>query len=152
MIISPEAILEQDPSTFSQREAVENAWADAMRTLRGALEDSSVLDVGVLVGAPGSGKSTWAKNKDADRVVLFDAVWSNVGRRAAVARRIRRAGKNAVCVWFRTPLRISIERNSRRPAWRRVPEAVLKRSAMQIKNSPPTKAEGWDAILTVRRA
>ena len=150
MIVSPEALLPQEQGRFQQRDLVSEAWADSMRAFREALASPEILDAGILVGHPGSGKSTWARAHDSPQIVLFDAVWANRGRRAATANRIRAESKSAVAVWVRTPLDLALERNAARPAWRRVPEPVLRKAWADLLKSPPTLAEGWHRVLVVR--
>lgn len=147
MIVSPERLLR--PHGFTDRERVAEAWADSMRAFREGLADPSILDVGIMVGIPGSGKSTWVEANDTDSVMLFDAVWANRGRRVAVAKRIRAAGKNAIAVVVKTPISVAMVRNASRPAWRRVPEGVIRKAARDLRVEPPTMAEGWSGMITV---
>lgn len=149
MIVSPERLLEPVLGRFQDRAAVSEAWASSMRAFREALRDPKVIDAGILVGCPGSGKSTWARAHDDPRLVLFDAVWANRKRRAATAARIRQAGKIAVAVWVKTPLEVAMARNASRPAWRRVPEPVILAAARDLKRDPPTQAEGWNRVIVV---
>jgi predicted kinase len=149
VIVSPEALLESTGGRFDDREAVGKAWADAMRQFRDALADPSILDVGVLVGIPGSGKSTWCAAHDDPRIVLFDAVWSSRGRRVSLCDRIRRARKNAIAVSIRCALAVAKERNAARPPDRRVPESVINAACLALRRDPPTRAEGWDRVILV---
>lgn len=154
MIVSPEALLDPVEGRFDDRAAVSEAWANATRQFRDALADPQVLDAGIMIGWPGSGKSTWAAAHDDTRIVLFDAVWADRARRIAIANRIRRARKNAVAVWVRTPLPIALDRNAARPAWRRVPEAVVREYAIALLRDSPTRTEGtrsivWDRVIVV---
>jgi predicted kinase len=150
MIVSPEALLEPVDGRFDDRAAVAAAWADSMRAFREGLKDPKVLDAGVLVGWPGSGKSTWAAAHDDERILLFDAVWSHRGRRTAIAKRIREARKNPVARWVRTSLSLALQRNADRPDWRRVPEAVVLQAARDLRATPPSREEGWYRVLEVR--
>jgi predicted kinase len=148
IVISPEALREQGPGR--PEEDVGEAWAEAHRALRGALADEQVERVLVMVGIPGAGKSTWLASRPHDpSTVAFDAVFADRKRRAAIARRIRGAGKDAIAVWLRTPLHVCLERNATRPAWRMVPEAFLRRVDVQLRLAPPTPLEGWSRVLTV---
>lgn len=149
MIISPEAIVGQ---AIRSPDAVRAAWREAMRAFREQLDDPDVLDVAVMIGIPGSGKSTWAQRHDVPRSVIFDAVWSRAGRRVALASRIRRAGKTAIAVWVKTPIGLCMQRQAERPAWRRVPEATIRRNALDLKRQPPTWHEGWHHMIVVRGA
>lgn len=148
MIIAPESMIA--PEVFTERSAISDAWAESMRRFRDALASEVVLDAGVLVGVPGSGKSTWCSEHDDPRIVLFDAVFSDPGRRRSMAGKIRRARKNSVAIWIRTPLSEAMERNAKRPAWRRVPESAIVRASEKIRKNPPSLAEGWHRVIVVR--
>lgn len=147
MIIAPESLLTRE--TFSNPDAIGDAWAEASRRLRDALADPEILDVGLLVGLPGAGKSTWCAENDDPRIVLFDAVSSEPGRRRAMASKIRRARKNPVAVWLKTPLSVAMRRNAQRLPWRRVPESAILRAAQRLRQTPPTRAEGWARVISV---
>ena len=105
MILAPDDLLPQGPSRWTPG-AVGEAWSTCRRALKVALLDPEVLTVGILVGIPGSGKTAWARTHQEPGLVLFDACWAQAGRRAAVARQIRRAGRHAVAIWIRTPLQV----------------------------------------------
>lgn len=148
MIIRPESLLPQD-ATPRTKEMVGEAWATARRAFRAALADPATHTAVVMVGYPGSGKTHWSDRHDSDSVVVFDAVWSHAGRRAAIARQIRAAGKMAVAVWVRTPLQDALARNAARPAWRRVPEDFCRRAAVALHAHPPHRREGWHEVRIV---
>ena len=148
VVIRPDDLLPQGPGRWT-RETVGQAWAEAHRRLRAALADPAVLEVVVLIGVPGAGKTTWSSGQDRPRAVAFDAVFADPRRRAAIARRIVAAGKVATAVYVRTPLGECLRWNADRPAWRRVPEAFMRRVARQLLQWPPRRAEGWTRIETV---
>ena len=148
MIVRPEALLEQGPGRWT-KERVAGAWAEASRRFRSALADPSIVHAGAMIGIPGAGKTTWSDRHDRDGLVLFDAVWADPRRRAALARRIRMAGKVPIAVWVRTPLPLAIQRNAARPDWRRVPESFVRRAAASLLACPPTIREGWQQITMV---
>lgn len=146
--ISPEALRVQGPERTNAD--VGEAWAEAHRMLRAALARPEIERLIVMVGIPGAGKSTWLKYQPHDPgVIAFDAVFADRNRRIAMARRGHEAGKAAWCVWLTTDLATCIERNDRRPAWRRVPEPFLRRCEAQLRLAPPTTLEGWDRVLTL---
>lgn len=144
-VIRPDDLLPQGPGRWT-RENVANAWAEAHRQLRAALADPEVHEVVCMVGVPGSGKSSHCSRLDLPGVVVFDGVFAEPPRRAAMARRIKAAGKRARAVWVRTPLDLALERNELRPFWRRVPEVFCRHAAYMLDRYPPTTAEGWDAV------
>jgi predicted kinase len=148
MILRPESLLPQGP-TPRTREMVADAWATCRRALKAALVDPAVHTVVVMVGTPGSGKTTWSDAHDAEGVVVFDAVWAHPGRRAAMARQIRAASRRAVAVWVRTPLPEALARNAARPVWRRVPQSFCLRAAAALHAQPPHVREGWNEVQVV---
>jgi predicted kinase len=148
MLLAPDDLLPPGPARWT-RETVSAAWQTCRRQLREALAHPAVERVLVLVGVPGSGKSTWARDHEQPDVVVFDACWAEPGRRAALAAQIRAAGKVPIAVWVRTPLEVCRERNALRPPDRRVPDVALLRAAVALRHAPPTVAEGWAAVWEV---
>lgn len=127
----------------------------------------------VLIGAPGSGKTTWARQhftrtevvssddlraQVADRAgdmrstpYAFRALYAIVEGRTALNRAVvvdatnrtpherelaceaaLRFGRRAIAVVFLTPLEVCLDRNARRPKWRRVPEDWLSETHAMI--------------------
>lgn len=147
MILCPDNLLPQGLDRWNSI-LVGEAFAACHRRIRDeVLLDSNIHTVGIVMGAPGAGKSTFADSIDAPEVVLMDAVWNSASRRIGMAKRIREAGKRALCIWVRTALATCRARNASRPSWRRVPEEALLRSWKEIEQFPPlTHAEGWDHV------
>lgn len=146
MILAPDDLLPQGPARWA-KEAVGEAWATCRRGLKAALLDPEILEVVILVGIPGSGKSAWTLDHDEPHRAIFDACWAEPGRRRAVAQQIRQAGKVAIAVWIRTPLDVCRERNALRPPDRRVPDVALARAWVSLSQYPPTLYEGWHRVL-----
>lgn len=146
MILDPDVLLPTGPQRWTA-EAVGQAWAECRRQLRAALQDTAIRTVAVMVGVPGSGKSAWAREHDQPGLVIFDACWTRVGHRAAMARQIRKAGRAAVAVLVRCPLDVCRDRNAQRPTGRRVPDVALTRAWLALRERPPTLAEGWSRVL-----
>lgn len=149
-VIGPDELLpEGRPPTQTE---VGEAWAQAHRDLRAALADPAIRRVFVLVGIPGSGKSTWCRAQpEMPQAVAFDAVMSQRPRRSALAMRIRATGRDAIAVVMQTPIAIAMERNAARPPARRVPETAITRAAVALRSEPPCEAEGWSDIWLVSR-
>lgn len=150
LTIAPEAMMVLPPDGRATPQVIGEAWANAHRALRSALADPEIHTCVVMVGNPGSGKSAWLRDQgELPGVVAFDAVHSERGRRAAMARRIKAAGKRPVAVLVTCPLALAIARNEGRPPERKVPEAYLRRSWVELQHWPPELAEGWSEIVVV---
>jgi predicted kinase len=101
--------------------AERNTWAwsqcfDALpKALAAALATGDKLYV--LIGAQGSGKSTWAESRRQrePNCVVFDAILVKRAEREPILRQARATGVPAVAVWFRTPLETCLARNAARP-------------------------------------
>lgn len=147
IVIAPENLL---PVGVDTSAAVGEAWKSAHRMLRGALANPTITTVMVTVGCPGSGKSTWlAEQPDLEHVAAFDAVWADVARRRAMAKRIADAGREGLAVCVHTPIDTCIARNAARPPARRVPEAFLRRAWADLQRFPVDVAEGWADVWHV---
>ncbi len=146
MLLAPDDLLPPGPERWT-RATVSEAWQACRRALRAALLDPANRQFVCLVGVPGSGKSTWARDHEQPGLVVFDACWAEPGKRRALAQQIRAAGKVPVAVWLRTPLAVCRERNAARPPERRVPDVALLRAAVALRDQPPTVAEGWVQVL-----
>lgn len=150
-VLRPDDLLPQGEGRWT-RETVAEAFATCARALRDeVLPDPAIARVLVLIGIPGAGKTTWAAAQPDDpAAVLYDVVNADPARRAALARKIRAAGKAAIAVHVVTPVAVALERNAARPSWRRVPEQFVRRVASQLLARPPSPAEGWSAVVVVR--
>lgn len=149
-VLRPDDLLPQGEGRWT-RETVGEAFAACARALRDeVLPDPAIRAVWVLIGVPGAGKTTWVGSQPDDpAVAVYDVVNADRGRRAKLAQRIRAAGKDAVAVHVRTPLSLCLLRQEQRPVWRRVPEAFIRRTALDLRLNPPELAEGWSRIVVV---
>ena len=106
----------------------------------------------ILMGAPGSGKSTWLDRNREHGVVYFDACFDLDWKRANLTRRVWREypGCPVECVWIDTPAHICKERNAARPADRRVPEHAIDKMVRYISECPPdAEEEGFTRVVRV---
>lgn len=116
---------------------------------RELLEREDIKRAVLLVGPPGSGKSTWLEeNKEAD-TVYFDATNTQTKKRAQLILTAEKAGKPISAVVFKTPVEVCEERNSQRPPGRRVPDFVVQQMATRLDEEPPTEEEGLESVVIV---
>ncbi len=143
------------------------------------------MELIILIGIPGSGKSYYARTLDkpvisldgirqelygderilgngreTDRAmrerltalaeegkdVVLDATHVSATRRGRMIRLGRRLGYDRVVgVWFKTSMRICLERNRARP--NALPNFVLFKMQKDLNRHPPSKDEGWDELI-----
>ncbi|MGE6339264.1 AAA family ATPase [Acidovorax sp. NPDC077664] len=107
-----------------------------------------IANVYLLIGAQGSGKSTWVRCEgSAEHSVFFDAILVKRSERAEVLSRIKPHGVATVAVWLQTPLTVCLDRNSKRPVDELVSEQALRNVYASLE--PPTLSEGFQSILEV---
>ena len=146
MILDPD----EHPERYSDPS---KAFADVRRRLRDeVLTDPDVRRVHVMVGPPGSGKSTHAKRYEGayTAAVTIDGCHALAPERRRLARQIRDAGKLPIAVYMRTPLDECLRRNNRRDPPKRVSPSVVRRMARELEIRPPRKVEGWHEVIEVR--
>ena len=105
----------------------------------------------LLIGAPGAGKSTWAKGLGDENVVVFDATLNLPYKRRPLVQMAHKERIDVHFVLFLTPLHICLERNSGRREDRKIPEAIIKDMDRKIRMSPPQKLrENYQRLDVVR--
>lgn len=128
------------------------AFASVARALRDeVLPDPTITTVIVMVGAPGSGKSTEAAKLAVQHpdAVIVDACHSKPTPREGIVDRIRAAGKRAIAVRMTTALVICQARQAGRTQERKVAPLAVARAHNAIDLDPPMLAEGWTEVLEV---
>lgn len=106
-----------------------------------------VESASVLVGIPGSGKSTWA-HKQVGNHLFFDATNTTPKDRRVLVALARAAGTRTQAILFDTPLDVCVARNTQRRSDRVVPSSVL--SSMHARLIEPSLNEGFAKITIVR--
>lgn len=151
MIISPDSLRYGADGLYdSSREATNTAWDLALAQLAMALPSSGGLSL--LVGIPGSGKSTWcAKNVHPDSSgIWFDATFTKRSQREPLIQMAAAAGKEVCAYVFLTPILTCIQRNQLRSPDRRVPYHVMSSMLENLRREPVTLDEGFQRITAIR--
>jgi predicted kinase len=152
MHINPDHFLETAAGRVITPERNAWAWEQCFAVLPGALADAGGDGVlYVLVGAQGSGKSTWARARKAQEpgCVIFDAILVKRCERSPILAEAARHAVPAVAVWFRVPLETCLARNAARPADERADEQGLRNVFAAVE--PPAEAEGFARVVVQGR-
>lgn len=155
MIISPDTFRTRANGTYdSSLAATERAWDNTYTTILEALE-AKAARLTLLVGIPGSGKSTWAVTNClpqplAYTEVIVDATFSRRAERAPLIQMGVQFQVPVYAVVFMTPLLECWRRNAIRPNDRRVPFSVLTNMEENLRLNPVTLDEGFHSITAVR--
>lgn len=150
MHINPDHFLETPNGRVTTPERNAEAWVRCYEALDSALATANPSTrVFVLVGAQGSGKSTWARGKHIDEpdAIFFDAILVRRSERKPILDKARAHGIPAVAVWFRTPLDVCLARNRARPADEVADEHGIRNVFAAIER--PTILEGFEQIIAV---
>jgi len=150
MHINPDHFLETPEGRVWSDELNRRAWAASFDALERALGAATAeTQVYLMVGAQGSGKSTWARGLKArePHAVIFDAILVKKSERAPIVAAARRHGVRATAVWMRTPLDACVARNAARPADEVADEGGLRNVFAALE--PPTLDEGFHEVIEV---
>jgi predicted kinase len=153
MHINPDHFLETAEGRVTTPERNQWAWRECHAALANSLASAGTGAVlYVLVGAQGSGKSTWARERIAREsgCVIFDAILVKRSERAPLLAQAALHRVPAVAVWFRVPLQVCVDRNAARPADEVADEQGLRNVFAALE--PPTVEEGFAQILLVEHA
>jgi predicted kinase len=150
MHINPDHFLQTPEGRVMTPERNAWAWRQCFARLSSALAAATVARrIYVLVGAQGSGKSTWASEthlREPD-AVIFDAILVKRSERAPILAEARRHGVPAVAVWFKTPLAACLQRNAARPGDEVADEGGLRNVFAALE--APSEEEGFERIIVV---
>ncbi len=103
---------------------------------KGSETDRAMRDK--LIALAGAGKDA-----------VLDATHVSATRRARMIRLGRKLGYNRIVgVWFKTPMRICLERNRARP--NALPDFVLFKMNKDLNRQPPSAEEGWDELTVIQ--
>lgn len=150
MHINPDHFLQTPEGRVITPERNAWAWRQCFAVLPAALAASKIARrVYLLVGAQGSGKSTWASATCAREpdAVIFDAILVKRSERAPILAEARRQGVPSVAVWFKTPLGECLQRNAARPFDQVANESGLRNVFAALE--PPSEDEGFESVIEV---
>jgi hypothetical protein len=150
MHINPDHFLQTPEGRITTPERNVKAWEQCFEALASALAHAQPgIRLYVLIGAQGSGKSSWAEGLvEADsHAVIFDAILVKRSERAPILAAARERGVRTVAVWFRTPLETCLARNAVRP-----PDQIANESALRsvfAALEPPSLDEGFVEVCVI---
>lgn len=147
MHINPDHFLQTEAGRVTTRTRNNEAWRESYRAFYQALAVAGPeTEVYVLVGAQGSGKSTWAVQaaRDLPNAIIFDAILVTHRERCPILAAVEARGLKAIAVWFKTPLSTCLARNAARPHDEIVPEVGIRNVFAAIE--PPSLFEGFDEV------
>lgn len=147
MILSPDHLLVDLDGTYRfTRERVRAAWDAVAEKTREALRDPAVRGLVLLVGVPGSGKTTWLRSHEDPSLVYVDAVFPSRRSREPFVGLAREAGKPSLALVFTTPFETCLARNDLRHEGRRVPPEKMEQFRSELEAEPPTPDEGLTSV------
>lgn len=150
MHINPDHYLQTETGRVITPDRNNDAWRQSYRALHQALTNAAPdTQVYVLVGAQGSGKSTWAREfvRQNPRAIIFDAILVKVRERTPILAAAEALGVKTVAVWFRASLEACLTRNAGREADEVVPDQAVKNVFAAIE--PPSTFEGFEKVIDV---
>lgn len=150
MHINPDHFLQTPEGRITTPERNARAWEQCFESLPTALAQAGPEPrLYVLIGAQGSGKSTWAEAlvEREPHAVVFDAILVKRSERAPILAAARQHATHAVAVWFRTPLETCLARNAARPPDQVADECGLRNVFAALE--PPGLDEGFAEVCVV---
>ena len=151
MIISPDHYLISPSGEYVwTKENITEAWNKSFAKLHRALSSDRFHKLVLMVGVPGSGKSTWLSSNRETGAVYFDATFTRRRERKPVIKAAKKYGKSVEAVVMATPINVCIDRNRCRTSDRMVPEEILEKMSANLLGDPPTLSEGLDMVKSIR--
>ncbi|VWC77286.1 MULTISPECIES: AAA family ATPase [Burkholderia] len=151
-VINPDTFLETPDGRLWTPERSKAAWSSSFAALEDALAGHGKNPPRLLVvcGVQGAGKSYWIDRHAHAYApcICFDAALPGARHRKPVIDVARRYDAEVHAIWIDVPLDIAKERNARRPADQRVPDASIESVASLF--APPTVAEGFASVTRIQ--
>lgn len=120
-----------------------------MRLFREAMEERRFEQVIMMVGIPGSGKSSYARAADRENVVVLDSTFVEPERRWQILQMARQYNVPVMAVWMDTEWDVCVQRNAKRPEDRRVPVEVMQAMYQRLFDERPREEEGFGEVRRV---
>lgn len=149
MIIEPDQHYYENGVYVWTPDRCKTAWEQCYRRLEELLQSGDYRRLILLIGVPGSGKSTWAGRHDTADVILFDGVFAQPVRRKEALAMAARYGVQVEAICLDTDLAECLLRNSRRSPDRKVPEETIRQMHESLHANFPSCAEGFVNIHRV---
>jgi len=149
MIIESDQQLYENGRYYWTPQRAVAAWSRCFADLTRALAGGKYRLLMLLIGIPGSGKSTYASENDRPDIIVFDGTFVDATRRARVTGAARASGVPVIAVWLDTNFEICVARNQRRPEDRRVPVESMNMMLRRLNASPPQIEEGFSKIYRI---
>lgn len=150
MIISPDSYLYNSNGKYIWTQArVISAWAQAYAALKAALATKKYSTVVLMIGSPGSGKSTWLHYNEKPNCIYFDATFVSAKSRKPVIRMAQQYNTPVEAVVMQTSIEVCKQRNALREPDRRVPDQTLCLMAQKMIAGRPRESEGFSKITFV---
>jgi predicted kinase len=146
VIIQPDNHLYQNGHYYWTPERSLASWTRCFNELTATLSTARYRQVLMLIGIPGSGKSTWAAAHDAPDTIIFDGTFVDSLRRQRVIAAAASHHIPVIAIWLDTDLQTCIQRNQQRPPDRQVPTDSISTMLQRLHTSPPTPEEGFTHI------
>jgi predicted kinase len=149
MIIESDQQLYEDGRYYWTPQRAVAAWSRCFQQLKSALASGKYRLLILLIGIPGSGKSTYASANDRPDVIIFDGTFVDATRRSRVTAAARAAGVPVIAVWLDTNFQKCLQRNQQRPADRQVPVDSMNVMLHRLNAAPPQLEEGFSQIYRI---
>ena len=103
MIIESDQQLYENGRYYWTPQRAVAAWSQCLQQLTPALASGKYRLLMMLIGIPGSGKSTYASANDRPDMIIFDGTFVDATRRSRVTAAARAAGVPVIAVWLVLP-------------------------------------------------
>src|SRR5688572_27855498 len=103
----------------------------------------------MMIGIPGSGKSSYARAADRENVVVLDSTFVEPERRWQILQMAKQYNVPVMAVWMDTEWDVCVARNAERAEDRRVPVEVMQGMYQRLFDERPREEEGFGEVRRV---